>query len=180
MRWAMGRARRECQAASGHGRLKGLATCLALLACPWLRAEGGPCFLPGRALQSKGRPGRREALLALAGAAAAFSPPEAAQAFGQPADWLGWYRDPQHPGCIRKIDFEVGGGILGSFGGGGGISVSSRDGNPGCNTANAWSLKAWKAPTTFKTGSDTLLFDFSEKGGPKDVPGKCEGTGTGR
>uniref|UniRef100_A0A7S1PK29 Uncharacterized protein n=1 Tax=Alexandrium catenella TaxID=2925 RepID=A0A7S1PK29_ALECA len=108
--------------------------------------------------------GRRDWLLAAATGAAVADQALPAQAFGKSSeDWVGRYADPNHPGCRREINIAYEG-----------VIVSGSDGTPGCLKGEKqinWNLMAnWKP-------GDTLLFDFSSKGGPKDVEGKWEGDG---
>lgn len=106
--------------------------------------------------------------LALGATASLSLEPVSAQQFpfGQfPSDWFGYYSDPNHPGCTRKIEQEDFGPMV----------VIGTDGNPGC--LGAGRPTAWRITPKFTPGSDTLVFDFSSKGGPANVEGKWDGTG---
>ncbi|CAE7498278.1 DRG2 [Symbiodinium natans] len=113
--------------------------------------------------------GRREALLGLAGAAtAATLSSEPALAFDEAGPWLGYYSDPQHPMCPRKIVYEYDLYKTAT------IMVVGGDGDPGCEKKVS---KRWTAKVDFKAGSDSITIDFSKKGGPADVVGKWDKDG---
>jgi len=68
----------------------------------------------------------------------------------------GYYSDPNHPNCKRII--EVAGAIA---------SLTGTDGNPGCppdGSGEPWTLVG-------KVHGNTILVDFSPKGGPSDLKG---------
>mmetsp|Transcript_55793 Transcript_55793/g.130816 ORF Transcript_55793/g.130816 Transcript_55793/m.130816 type:complete len:174 (-) Transcript_55793:90-611(-) len=111
--------------------------------------------------------GRREALLGLAGAAATLSA-EPAQAKAGATEWMGYYSDPQHPMCPRKIVYEY------DLYDNAQMMVDGGDGNPGCEKKV---LTRWTAKVDWKAGSDEITIDFSKKGGPSGVVGKWEGDG---
>ncbi|CAE7827113.1 DRG2 [Symbiodinium sp. CCMP2456] len=111
--------------------------------------------------------GRREALLGLAGAAATLSA-EPAQAKAGAGEWMGYYSDPQHPMCPRKIVYEY------DLYDKAQMMVDGGDGNPGCEKKV---LTRWTAKVDWKAGSDEITIDFSKKGGPAGVVGKWEGDG---
>ncbi|CAE7228505.1 DRG2 [Symbiodinium pilosum] len=111
--------------------------------------------------------GRREALLGLAGAAATLST-ESAQAFEESGQWMGYYSDPQHPMCPRKIVYEYDLYEKAQ------MMVVGGDGNPGCEKKV---LTRWTAKVDWKAGEDSIKIDFSKKGGPQDVVGKWEKDG---
>ena len=74
----------------------------------------------------------------------------------------GSYDDPNHPNCLRVIK------MLNSTN----VAVSGTDGNPGCppdGSGEEWSLLG-------KVDDDTILVDFTPKGGPKDLKGVWEST----
>ena len=78
-----------------------------------------------------------------------------------PAAIAGYYSDPNHPNCQRII--EVAGTIA---------SLTGTDGNPGCpsdGSGEVWTLKG-------KVNGNTLLVDFSPKGGPPDLKGVYDAT----
>merc|ERR1740120_566155 len=55
------------------------------------------------------------------------------------------------------------------------IIVEGKDGNPGCEKLKGtipWIIKA-----DYKSGADTMTFDFSPKGGPSAVVGKWDKDG---
>eukprot|EP00435_Cladocopium_sp_Y103_P012493 s1200_g3.t1 len=107
----------------------------------------------------------RRGVMAMAGIALGFeASAKSARAFGDaPDDWFGYYSDPQHPGCTRKIEYD----------GYGPMVVTGTDGNPGCLGRGPvlWQMGLGE------DGGDTLIFDFSSKGGPANVEGKWDGTG---
>lgn len=78
-------------------------------------------------------------------------------------DLSGSYSDPFHPNCQRVISVN-------------GLSTATlkgTDGNPGCKPGGAgkeWALDG-------KVDGNTILVDFSPKGGPKDLKGVWEGNG---
>mmetsp|Transcript_56455 Transcript_56455/g.105859 ORF Transcript_56455/g.105859 Transcript_56455/m.105859 type:complete len:174 (-) Transcript_56455:180-701(-) len=112
--------------------------------------------------------GRREALLAAAGAAAIFGA-EDAQAFAEDAGpWLGYYADPQHPMCPREIIYDSDPSKETQ------LLIKGGDGNPGCEKKV---LKRWRLPVKFKPGETSITIDFSKKGGPADVVGTWDGNG---
>ncbi|OLQ07220.1 hypothetical protein AK812_SmicGene9424 [Symbiodinium microadriaticum] len=50
---------------------------------------------------------RRSALLAAAATLGLGAAAEPSRAFGEdPSDWFGYYSDPNHPGCPRKITYD--------------------------------------------------------------------------
>jgi len=72
----------------------------------------------------------------------------------------GEYSDPNHPNCIRHIKVAADG--IHAY-------VSGTDGNPGCpqdGSGKAWGLDGTVRPP------DTIIVDFSPKGGPKSLEGK--------
>lgn len=73
-----------------------------------------------------------------------------------PASIAGYYSDPNHPNCQRII--EVAGKIA---------SLTGTDGDPGCppdGSGETWTLQG-------KIKGNTILVDFSPKGGPSDLKG---------
>ena len=72
-------------------------------------------------------------------------------------DFSGQYSDPKHPNCRREIvvvDRNT-------------VKITGTDGTPGCppdGSGRPWVL-------TGKINGDSLLVDFSPKGGPKDLEG---------
>eukprot|EP00640_Fibrocapsa_japonica_P009991 CAMPEP_0113942940 /NCGR_PEP_ID=MMETSP1339-20121228/14968_1 /TAXON_ID=94617 /ORGANISM="Fibrocapsa japonica" /LENGTH=83 /DNA_ID=CAMNT_0000947635 /DNA_START=242 /DNA_END=493 /DNA_ORIENTATION=+ /assembly_acc=CAM_ASM_000762 len=68
----------------------------------------------------------------------------------------GSYTDPNHPKGYRKVSLEDG--------------VAKIEGNDDAPTGVQWTLYG-------KVDGDKVLIDFSPKGGPKDLPGKFDGTG---
>jgi hypothetical protein len=75
----------------------------------------------------------------------------------------GLYSDPKHPNCLREINVA-----------GPKAVVSGTDGNPGCPADGAG--KKWEL--LGKVQADTILVDFSPKGGPSDLKGQWEPTPT--
>eukprot|EP00579_Thalassiosira_antarctica_P006962 CAMPEP_0201880040 /NCGR_PEP_ID=MMETSP0902-20130614/10759_1 /ASSEMBLY_ACC=CAM_ASM_000551 /TAXON_ID=420261 /ORGANISM="Thalassiosira antarctica, Strain CCMP982" /LENGTH=193 /DNA_ID=CAMNT_0048408001 /DNA_START=87 /DNA_END=668 /DNA_ORIENTATION=+ len=78
------------------------------------------------------------------------------------ADFTGSYADPNHVNCRRHIQVV--------FGTSGQAEVSGTDGTPGCpadGSGDAWNLLG-------QVDGDTLLVDFSPKGGPVDLKGVWE------
>eukprot|EP00567_Pseudictyota_dubia_P013707 CAMPEP_0197457552 /NCGR_PEP_ID=MMETSP1175-20131217/46408_1 /TAXON_ID=1003142 /ORGANISM="Triceratium dubium, Strain CCMP147" /LENGTH=344 /DNA_ID=CAMNT_0042991953 /DNA_START=107 /DNA_END=1141 /DNA_ORIENTATION=+ len=74
-------------------------------------------------------------------------------------DFSGSYADPNHPNCLREIKVE-----------GTTADVSGTDGDPGCppdGSGDGWDLVG-------KVDGDTILVDFSPKGGPANLKGVYE------
>jgi hypothetical protein len=74
-------------------------------------------------------------------------------------NFSGSYADPNHPNCKREIE------VVGTL-----ADVSGTDGNPGCppdGSGDPWDL-------TGTVVGDSILVDFSPKGGPKDLEGVYE------
>lgn len=141
------------------------STQLAVLVVGFCCARLGVSFmLP--AAKDESVTSRRQVLGAGLSATLGAAGAEAARAFGDsPDDWFGYYSDPQHPGCTRKIEYD----------GYGPMVVTGTDGNPGC--LGRGPVKAFRIYPTYEPGKDTLIFDFSSKGGPANVEGKWDGTG---
>lgn len=75
-------------------------------------------------------------------------------------DFTGSYADPFHPNCLREV--QVVSPTL--------ADVSGTDGNPACppdGTGRKWSLVG-------QIDGDSILIDFTPKGGPKDLKGVWE------
>mmetsp|Transcript_4056 Transcript_4056/g.6379 ORF Transcript_4056/g.6379 Transcript_4056/m.6379 type:complete len:135 (-) Transcript_4056:14-418(-) len=75
-------------------------------------------------------------------------------------DFTGDYADPKHPNCLRQVQVLDGKKA----------TVSGTDGTPGCppdGSGRAWSLAG-------SVNKDTILVDFSPKGGPANLLGKWE------
>ena len=71
-------------------------------------------------------------------------------------DFSGSYSDPNHPNCQRVIVVKDSA-----------VKLSGTDGNPGCppdGSGKAWTL-------TGQVNGDTILVDFSPKGGPANLKG---------
>ncbi|CAE7736847.1 GORK [Symbiodinium microadriaticum] len=122
--------------------------------------------LPGQGQGSSH--GRREALLGLAGAVGVGLAAEPGQAFEGAGQWMGYYADPQHPMCPRKIVYEYDLYEKAQ------MMVDGGDGNPGCEKKV---LTRWTAQVDWKAGSDEITIDFSKKGGPSGVVGKWDKDG---
>jgi hypothetical protein len=78
----------------------------------------------------------------------------------QAIDFTGSYADPFHPNCLREV--RVVSPAL--------ADVTGTDGTPACpadGSGRKWSL-------TGKIDGDTILIDFTPKGGPKDLKGVWE------
>jgi hypothetical protein len=75
-------------------------------------------------------------------------------------DFTGSYSDPNHPNCLREI-YATGPKT---------VVVRGTDGNPGCPADGAG--KKWELRGKIK--ADTILVDFSPKGGPSNLKGKWE------
>jgi len=116
--------------------------------------------------EAKTATSRRDLLLRTSGLVAA---PMIASAtlFGDAAEagaakWSGKYEDPKHPGCERRISKD---NLSGEYTIAG---ATNRDKTQkGCD-ADPKSVKRW-ALTGRPSSDDTMLVDFSPKGGPKDV-----------
>jgi len=77
------------------------------------------------------------------------------------ADFSGSYSDPKHPNCQRVVEVK-----------GSEAFLKGTDGNPGCPPDG--SGKAWKL--TGKVDGDTILVDFTPKGGPPGLKGEWDGS----
>jgi hypothetical protein len=75
-------------------------------------------------------------------------------------DFTGSYADPKHPNCLREVRIVSGNKA----------DVSGTDGTPGCPTDG--SGKKWDL--VGKIEGDSILVDFTPKGGPKDLKGVWE------
>jgi hypothetical protein len=76
--------------------------------------------------------------------------------FANAADFSGSFADPEHPNCQRVITVN-----------GKNAKVAGTDGNPGCpadGSGKKWQLSG-------KIDGDSIVFDFSPKGGPADLEG---------
>eukprot|EP00930_Biecheleria_cincta_P014428 TRINITY_DN1240_c0_g1_i1.p1 TRINITY_DN1240_c0_g1~~TRINITY_DN1240_c0_g1_i1.p1 ORF type:complete len:219 (-),score=37.39 TRINITY_DN1240_c0_g1_i1:135-791(-) len=148
---------------SKAGRM--LLVAIALVACCSIR--GPTSFVSAPSAQEGAlQQGRRAALLA------AVAVPSAAQAVApgtpkQAHEWFGSYSDPQHPMCRRMLRFDQ--TTYGS------IIVEGVDGNPGCQKLKG--TQPWIIKVDYKSGADTMTFDFSPKGGPSGVVGKWDKDG---
>lgn len=149
---------------ASRANVKRRSTQLAVLVVGFLCARLGVSFmLPGA---PKDESTRRNVVAAVGATLGLAAGAESARAFGDsPDDWFGYYSDPQHPGCTRKIEYD----------GYGPMVVTGTDGNPGC--LGRGPVKAFRIYPTYEPGKDTLIFDFSSKGGPANVEGKWDGTG---
>jgi hypothetical protein len=75
-------------------------------------------------------------------------------------DFSGSYADPFHPNCLREVQV-----VSPSL-----ADVTGTDGTPGCppdGSGRKWSL-------TGKIVDDSILIDFTPKGGPKNLKGVWE------
>lgn len=75
-------------------------------------------------------------------------------------DFSGSYADPNHPNCLREVQVVSPSNA----------DVTGTDGTPGCppdGSGRKWAL-------TGKIDGDTILIDFSPKGGPKNLKGVWE------
>lgn len=78
----------------------------------------------------------------------------------QAIDFTGSYADPFHPNCLREVR------VVSPFL----ADVTGTDGTPGCppdGSGREWSLIG-------KIDGDSILIDFTPKGGPKDLKGVWE------
>lgn len=75
----------------------------------------------------------------------------------------GSYSDPKHPNCLRAIEVV----------GGKNAKISGTDGTPGCpadGSGKGWNLVG-------KVQGDSILVDFTPKGGPPGLKGVFVGDG---
>mmetsp|Transcript_3629 Transcript_3629/g.7271 ORF Transcript_3629/g.7271 Transcript_3629/m.7271 type:complete len:204 (-) Transcript_3629:246-857(-) len=89
--------------------------------------------------------------------------------------FTGQYEDPKHLGCPREI--KITGAGLGPDGRRSRklqAIVTGADGNPACDAGTE--VKKWRLVGTVES-EDTVFIDFSEKGGPKNLLGKWDGSG---
>lgn len=75
-------------------------------------------------------------------------------------DFSGSYADPNHPNCLRLIQVVDPPSA----------KITGTDGNPGCPPDGGGT--EWSLIGTIE--DDTILIDFSPKGGPKDLKGVWE------
>mmetsp|Transcript_49720 Transcript_49720/g.96042 ORF Transcript_49720/g.96042 Transcript_49720/m.96042 type:complete len:165 (-) Transcript_49720:78-572(-) len=125
------------------------------------------CSVPSNFLQPSlpGQNGRRAALLAMVGSAATAQPLKGVAMVPKSSYTLaGYYADPFHPGCKRQFVVDEGD-----------VKIRGRDGEPDCLKGTQG--PNWVLPVQWKLGSETIIIDFSPKGGPKSVVGTWVGDG---
>jgi len=122
--------------------------------------------------------GRRELIArAVAGSVAIvgssrFSSPAAAVSArtGLSSPFTGEYDDPQHPGCLRSV--KIVGGSLGPDGRRQKIKAEIKGVDDACSAGRPQLSQLWSVtgtPGKTEDGVDTLMIDFSSKGGPKNM-----------
>mmetsp|Transcript_52146 Transcript_52146/g.145537 ORF Transcript_52146/g.145537 Transcript_52146/m.145537 type:complete len:192 (+) Transcript_52146:133-708(+) len=142
---------------------------VAVLRIAWGCGSNASFSLPGARGVASATPTRRGVLAALLGGGVSVSAPTTPEARakspGPTSDfWAGRYSDPNHPGCKRELVVDLPG-----------VVINMRDGEPGCLRGEK--QKEYRLPVKYKPGADTILVDFSAKGGPKDVEAKWDGDG---
>lgn len=80
--------------------------------------------------------------------------------------WGGYYDDPEHPGCKRYVGV---GSEQGSW------RVSGRDAERGSRCKYGVKDVTWAVQAT--VAGESIVIDFSPKGGPKNLEGKWVGDG---
>jgi len=133
---------------------------VALFACNAVAWTPIPKTNNNNALQQKLKELTTTSAAVSIGFAVAFGVPLLANA----VDFTGSYSDPKHPNCKRNIAVEKGNPTA---------QISGTDGNPGCpvgGEGKTWALSG-------RVDGDSLLVDFSPKGGPKDLKGTWDGDG---
>merc|ERR1719310_484645 len=122
--------------------------------------------------------GRRDVLArAVAGGAllsspAPFTSPAAAVSArsGLSSPFTGEYDDPQHPGCLRSV--KIVGGALGPDGRRQKVQAVIKGVDDACSAGRPQLSQVWSVngvPGKTEDGVDTLMIDFSSKGGPKSM-----------
>mmetsp|Transcript_1867 Transcript_1867/g.4735 ORF Transcript_1867/g.4735 Transcript_1867/m.4735 type:complete len:156 (-) Transcript_1867:57-524(-) len=120
-------------------------------------------FAPTAFINGQPQQRRRDALGLLSWSVA--TPLLASSLPADAAPWAGKYTDPKHPGCKREI--AVNGKTL---------AITGTDGKPGCGAGveeKAWALSA----RLEEESGDSVLIDFSPKGGPKNLLGTWDTNG---
>jgi hypothetical protein len=88
-----------------------------------------------------------------------------------PINFVGSYADPFHLNCQRIIRSSV---VVGKGNAVAEVTLTGTDGNPSCpadGSGNAWTLQGKVVD------NDSILVDFTPKGGPKDLKGVWDGDG---
>jgi len=120
---------------------------------------------------------RRDALLDIATAsfglaALAAAPGMARATIGPMPNFPGRYTDPKFPGCKREIVPQAENPLI--------LDVEGQDGNPACQYVDQrFRGEGEKTPWTAiarrdSMDADEIHFDFSSKGGPKDIIAKWD------
>jgi len=92
---------------------------------------------------------------------------EPAPALAANPAWEGKYADPRHVGCEREIKAN---GLS--------LTISGTEGTPGPGCGAGDTETSWAIPASIKSQeSPDIVIDFSQKGGPKDLPAKWDGDG---
>jgi len=122
---------------------------------------------------------RRELLaraLALGVAPAAVAGMGGSEPAWASAKWSGRYRDPKHEGCLRQVK-KVGG--IFEITGTSNMDSSKKDCPDGAKTKPFYleGTLPFNGLGFVDTSSDTMVIDFSSKGGPKDSQAKWDGNG---
>jgi hypothetical protein len=81
-------------------------------------------------------------------------------------DLAGSYTDPQHPNCRNEITINKRTKVA---------TLTGTTGNPGCPPNG--SGEKWKLTGKADVKGETILVDFTPRGGPKDVTLAWEGNG---
>eukprot|EP00440_Ansanella_granifera_P010444 gb/GFBE01011328.1/.p1 GENE.gb/GFBE01011328.1/~~gb/GFBE01011328.1/.p1 ORF type:complete len:174 (+),score=41.35 gb/GFBE01011328.1/:1-522(+) len=131
------------------------ATSLVMLAAGTLLLGSSLTFVTPSATQTSD--GRRDALFRalLAGAAPVVA--GADSAWAKPASWSGSYNDPNHPGCERRITKDGDQFVI--------SGTDNAEGKAACEPGD----KLIKWETASIPDGDTMVIDFSSKGGPANV-----------
>mmetsp|Transcript_25401 Transcript_25401/g.28484 ORF Transcript_25401/g.28484 Transcript_25401/m.28484 type:complete len:163 (-) Transcript_25401:185-673(-) len=93
------------------------------------------------------------------------TPPLSAEAAFDPQTFNHQYTDPTHPNCKRIVVVKKDGVA----------AISGTDGKPGCPEDGDGEV--WRSVGEVLAGTNNLVVDFSDKGGPAELKGVWDGDG---
>mmetsp|Transcript_17967 Transcript_17967/g.41936 ORF Transcript_17967/g.41936 Transcript_17967/m.41936 type:complete len:189 (+) Transcript_17967:89-655(+) len=150
-----------------HRRQRILPLCIAAAVAGGVLSRG-LTFIAAPNTQVEGS-SRRAALQAGLVAAAAAGPLAVQEeASASPVRWSGTYRDPMHPGCLRRITKDKDTFLI--------VGTSSKDGSKDCKS-NPKTVQRWELTGTVPFnpfGPEEMIIDFTPKGGPSAVTATLE------
>mmetsp|Transcript_52222 Transcript_52222/g.59170 ORF Transcript_52222/g.59170 Transcript_52222/m.59170 type:complete len:160 (+) Transcript_52222:122-601(+) len=94
-----------------------------------------------------------------------ITPPLPAEAAFDPQTFNHQYTDPTHPNCKRIVVVKKDGVA----------AISGTDGKPGCPEDGEGEV--WRSVGEVLAGTNNLVVDFSDKGGPAELKGVWDGDG---